>query len=459
MLFIYPMLAAYAVAYLYYRGPEAWREAWAWATAADKEGLQLNRWIVNLGGAVGSLAIIWLLFMKVKNVVGNPLQIDLQKYLRVPDYESRVAFIERFHIDFADIAMAYTEGRRLCVFIDDIDRCEPAKSADLMQAINMMIPQCKNLVFVIGMDREKVAAAVAVKQEKILPYLAPSASPSGQGTSGVNRTAGLDYGHAFIEKFIQIAFRVPQTDRTGIGTLLDGLFGDKKPEAVLRAKTPPWEKALVNILVSLGQRHERTSVAPATVPSAQPKSNRIKESLRNEERDITLMVAPVLECNPRRAKQFINSFRLNAYIANMTEILHLPLTPPPNEKLTLPQIGKFVAITLRWPLFLSDLEQDSRLLADLERKAIRDRSGTPERWDGIEPRLSEERMREGVFVRWNSERGLMDFLWESCRQNLPDSRFRFQTIKPELLLRVSPHRKPPSKIPEARGPDQGGSSR
>ena len=78
-------------------------------------------------------------------------------------------------------------------------------------------------------------------------------------------------------------------------------------------------------------------------------------------RNIVLMVAPALDNNPRRLKQFINMFRLKAFIAAETGL---------NEYLTLQQLGKFVAVCQRWPRLLADLEDNPMLLAELEQRAL-----------------------------------------------------------------------------------------
>ena len=53
------------------------------------------------------------------------------------------------------------------------------------------------------------------------------------------------------------------------------------------------------------------------------------------------MVAPALESNPRRLKQFVNLFRLRAYIAGEIGAFD----EVGGRTLTLPQLGKFVAIS------------------------------------------------------------------------------------------------------------------
>src|SRR5262249_5247917 len=129
--------------------------------------------LIKLGGVVGYIATFVFVLRKFMSLVGNPFDKKLAKYIESPDYKSRVAFVEQFHEDFDKIVKAYAGEKTVYVFIDDLDRCEAPKAADLMQAINLMISDSDKarLIFIIGMDREQVAAALAVKQEKLLPYL------------------------------------------------------------------------------------------------------------------------------------------------------------------------------------------------------------------------------------------------------------------------------------------------
>ena len=77
--------------------------------------------------------------------------MDLTQYLEHPDYDKQVAFIEKFHEDFSKIVNAYVgENEKIYVFIDDLDRCELGKSADLLQALNMMISNDPKIIFYFG---------------------------------------------------------------------------------------------------------------------------------------------------------------------------------------------------------------------------------------------------------------------------------------------------------------------
>ncbi|HYO57450.1 hypothetical protein, partial [Archangium sp.] len=62
-----------------------------------------------------------------------------------------------------------------------------------------------------------------------------------------------------------------------------------------------------------------------------------------EVREVMKRVAPALEFNLRRLKQFLNVFRLSIYIANHTGLFDA------GHALTLSQLGKFVAESYTGP--------------------------------------------------------------------------------------------------------------
>src|SRR5262249_53126413 len=94
------------------------------------------KWVLSGGGLLAYLALVGGLGLKLKDLIGNPIKIDLKQHLDTPNYQSRVAFIDQFHDDFAKVVDVYGGGDKVYVFIDDLDRCEVPKAADLMQALN-----------------------------------------------------------------------------------------------------------------------------------------------------------------------------------------------------------------------------------------------------------------------------------------------------------------------------------
>jgi len=297
----------------------------------------------------GAIAAIRSLFGNFQKLLVSPKN-NLIKYLEAPDYKKQSAFIEEFHEDFSKIVDAYIGDGKVFVFIDDLDRCEHPKSADLMQAINLMIADDPSVVFILGMDREKVAASLAVKYESILAYL-PSENPEIDPEILARRSAskGLAYGYTFIEKFVQLPFQVPQPSQADFERFFDQLSNitAKNQEEIPIAKNQEARKKN-ELSEKIKLTFERDS---STV------------------RDIIIMVAPALDYNPRRIKQFINVFRLKAYIAYETGLFYEEKTNDHKtiyQHLTLQQLGKFTAISLRWPLLLLDLETDRQLLHKLQ---------------------------------------------------------------------------------------------
>ena len=135
----------------------------------------------------------------------------LSKLKSTRSYAKQISFVEQFHKDFAKIVKLYSKNRRCVVFIDDLDRCEARVASDLLQAINLLVSHGHDesneakVIFVVAVNREKVAAGFAQKSEHIIPYLYP-------GAEGERRTrAARDFGFEFMEKFIQLPFRVPLT--------------------------------------------------------------------------------------------------------------------------------------------------------------------------------------------------------------------------------------------------------
>ncbi len=340
----------------------------------------LPKWI---GSIVALVVSLWAVFGKVKDFLGSPLAVDLKKYMRRPDYVSKVSFIEKFHDDFKRIVSAYAGEERVYVFVDDLDRCEVPKAAELMESINLMISENPNLVFVMGMDREKVAAGLAVKHEKLLPYLAESTKNKDLDKEELKRLRGVRYGYSFIEKFVQVPFSLPRPDEKCINKMLMGLSGQIKGEKKTTGQKQEGEPITKDVPSREDPAKSKSAMSEtgnADVSQTQIDAGRKLEAqehaMRQEQieeellkfngddpnfRAIVLTVSKAFDFNPRRAKQFVNIFRLRAATAKVTGLYE----PKDGKRLWFEQLGKFVGIELGWPLFIRDLEKNPRLLDKL----------------------------------------------------------------------------------------------
>ncbi|OZH52647.1 hypothetical protein AFK68_22960 [Hydrocoleum sp. CS-953] len=369
----------------------------------EEENNQLLTIWLTLGGAGASFAGIGKLLGILKDLIGDP-KMDLTQYLESPDYKKQVAFVEKFHEDFSKIVNAYVgENENIYVFIDDLDRCELDKSADLLQALNMMISNDPKIIFILGMDREKVAAAISFKQRNVIPFLASAiAENQAEENESQKLSKKVDYGFSFLEKFVQLSFSVPAPSQKILDSFVEKISEIKKsPEKQekyffgishsLIAEVfdfsarfndgKEWIEKFKDRIFSPREKEaekteaEESSVSEQNLESQETETSSpdlpifpiIEKDLDSESfAKVIEMVAPFFDYNPRRLKQYINILRLRTYIAYYS----IGVTFAERETITTEQIAKFTAITLRYPRLLLELKNNYKLLAELEKDAI-----------------------------------------------------------------------------------------
>ncbi len=406
----------------------------------------------RIGSIIAFVVSLWAVLGKVKDFLGSPLAVDLKKYMRHPDYVSKVSFIEKFHDDFKKIVSAYVGEERVYVFVDDLDRCEVPKAAELMESINLMISENPKLAFVMGMDREKVAAGLAVKHEKLLPYLAESTVMC-LSEEEAKRRRGVRYGYSFIEKFIQVPFGLPQPDEKSINEMLMGMSGqmkEDKKEQVKKTKTKRIETGTEAEEQALSEPigevpKTKTAKIKKEKKEEDKKLEEKKRDIRKEQieeeflkfdgddptfRAIVLMVSKAFDFNPRRAKQFVNIFRLRAATAKLTGLYE----QKDGKRITFEQLGKFVGIGLGWPLLIRDIERRPALLEELV-DAAEGRTEGEAKENNNPPKKSVN------FEKWADDDKLIELLKAGC-ENQKDMekrrRFSLKGLSVSKLLQVAP---------------------
>lgn len=383
---------------------------WALIGGASENGNGIvSHFIANMSAAhywFAALFFVSCYWLWIDKRVGRRLEFNLKKYLSEPDYKNRISFIENFHDDFGKVVNAYAGKRRVFVFVDDLDRCDVPRAADLMQAINLMIGDDEHLVFILGMDREKIAAGITLKYKDLTPLLK---SGGEELTSARHPSA---FGYSFLEKFIQITFRVPR----------------------------PSENAVENFLRSMGQDEESIKTGERLREAERTRRGQRRKAIEVRSRADSIevqeqvkLVAPALEWNPRRIKQFINDFRLQAYIASDLGLLDLVSEGdgPEAAKVTLEQLGKFVAITLTWPDLVMDLIEFPDLLA-----ALYAHNSSTMASESIQREESTGR-KHWLVQRWSEEVKLVALLKAKCTGGGRD-RYSLQETDLRVLVNIAP---------------------
>jgi hypothetical protein len=217
-------------------------------------------------------------------------------------------------------------------------------------------------------------------------------SVSEASRSGIPSRLSVEYGYRFIERFIQVPFQVPRPTANEVRRLVD-FFG---APATAESAVAPAATRRYAVDVALG-----------------------KDSVRV--RQIVQMVAPALDDNPRRIKQFLSVFRLRAYIASNTGLF--AESQDPAKQLTLEQLGKFTALAVRWPSLIYDLANMPALLWVLEVVA----EGHP---------VPEDFTNSPQVAYWRGKPQLLALL----RANLDQATCSLANVDVLKLLSVSPRR-------------------
>ncbi|MCB9791715.1 MAG: hypothetical protein H6741_03220 [Alphaproteobacteria bacterium] len=350
---------------------------------------ELGLFAFNFAVALAGLGVVGRHLSKLWD---NPLSEDLRAATADPGYAERAPFLDQLHADLHFMLESFAAGRRVVVFVDDLDRCEVPRAAELMQAINLLLMDAPRpderlapVIFVLAMDREKVAAGFAARHKDVLPYL--GATLGHAGAAGVN---GLDYGYAFIEKFLQLPFRLPTPDLAG----LQGL--------ALRA------------------------AAGADLGEAAAQQDYLKLILRPEALEAVLpLVLPALGRNPRRLKQLVNLYALQARIAAGMGMLAVHDEP---EKLTKERLARLTALALRWPALIADLHREPELMHTLHNAALL----------GATEEILAEASERGR--RWLGRAELLRFLRGEAQMIGPEDAAYLGDLEVRVVLSATPGR-------------------
>ena len=154
------------------------------------------------------------------------------------DLESLEARLHRTDADGNDVVTG-----RILVLIDDLDRCEPAKAVEVLQAVNLLL-NFRSFVVCLGIDARIITGAVEKHYEGLL------------GRAGAS-------GYEYLDKIVQIPFRIPEPGRADILTFIASQLGDPaKPEPEPEPEPEP--------AATSGTSGEAPPEPAATTPAGDP---------------------------------------------------------------------------------------------------------------------------------------------------------------------------------------------
>jgi len=171
-------------------------EAWRWFTFIIILGssvsfiiLRFNFNWVLFNSLVGLLTVAGLL--KLAECTVKPLSRWAVKIFQEFDYGRPVDYMEYINDDLKFLENRLQEKNgRILVVIDDLDRCDPKKAVEILQAINLLL-NFKSFIVCLGIDARIITRAVEEHYKNLL------------GPAGAS-------GYEYLEKIVQIPFLIPK---------------------------------------------------------------------------------------------------------------------------------------------------------------------------------------------------------------------------------------------------------
>lgn len=260
-----------------------------------------------------------VLIAAIDRLVRQSTNLRLGQYVRSANYQQRLGFLHEFRQDFTQVVAAITTDprdtyHRLVIFIDDLDRCLTSQIADVVEAISGVL-DTPNCVFVIGMETRVVAASLEVRYQDISQHLGGD--------------SGLTMGYNFLEKIVQVSFRLPQPNLVAQKTFLQALRpSDAQQDRHVPARTHAFTERPLKLTT--------------------PMINAIEA------------VLPYLEDNPRRAKRFVSLYWLNILIyEDPRSDIHFTEAEPTENQITYLELADWVLLGMMYPDFVGRMQRDN----------------------------------------------------------------------------------------------------
>jgi hypothetical protein len=276
----------------------------------------------------------------VNDTVSSPASRWVGALFQKDNYGQRPSDLEaiRADLEWLEQRLQQTErDRRVLVLIDDLDRCEPDKAVEVLQAVNRLL-DFDSFVVVLGVDARIVSGAIQSHYKNVLEEVGAS-------------------GFEYLDKIVQIPFRIPDPDEEAIKTFLDAQLPTEKPpedaeHRAQRARTL-FVAASEQSVEEVDPRQAYSAGAPPAVKA--PLGQRVPFTLT--ERQAFKDLARYLRPNPRHVKRLVNVYRLVRTLAERRR------SGDPDAQIVAasPEATiRWLAISAQWPYTACAMLQASR---------------------------------------------------------------------------------------------------
>lgn len=246
-----------------------------------------------IAGGIGALADLTLssILASIKNSSGGIDTKQIEEILeKFKKEENTRTDVKNFRNEFKTL-LEMSKVENVVVFIDELDRCQPDTILEVFEAMRLFL-FVEGTSFIIGADERLIQYAIKSKYKEV---------------PGNN----LDIGKEYLEKVIQYPITIPQLNRTEVNQYLSCLLLEK------RLEDKKDFNQLLSAICSLKPDEE------FTMELINAKANSIADSCRDEmalSRQISSVLAPSINGNPRQCKRFLNMLYMRLNLAKARQV-------------------------------------------------------------------------------------------------------------------------------------------
>ena len=246
-----------------------------------------------LSGGIGILTDLSLssLLSTIKSNAGEVQAKDIEEILSMLKKNDKTRTeIKNFRNEFKDL-LNKSKVENVVVFIDELDRCLPDTVLEVFEAMRLFL-FVEGMSFVIGADERLIQYSIKSKYKEV---------------PGNN----LDIGKEYLEKVIQYPLYIPQLTRAEVNQYL----------ACLLLKQTLSDEKFKEIL---GIVYTLTPDQDFSMDLISDKAPDLTENCKLEmalARQISSVLAPSINGNPRQCKRFLNTLYMRLKLAEARNVI------------------------------------------------------------------------------------------------------------------------------------------
>lgn len=196
------------------------------------------------------------------------------------DFERELGFQYQFISEFEHLVKELSsDDKPLVIFVDDLDRLSPRKTAEVFEAIHFL-GENERCIFFVGLDLNAVSSSLSESYGK----------------------ESTDFGRNFADKFLQLIFSLPSPNENQIEKYVSSLLHSTQDQGEIRTESVQRKLTPVRDVIADKNNIETENLV----------------ELFETSKGVNYIISQAIKWlpnNPRKIKRFINSFRITTFIA------------------------------------------------------------------------------------------------------------------------------------------------